>query len=392
MNAFRNIIHSREALLYTAILFLVEFVRGAFVISFLPIYGEKALSISYGVIGLAMAALYMSDTAVKLAIGYLMNRFTIRQIISCGLVVSLTGILIIPYASVPWILLISSALYGVGISPIWIICLARVTQNERGTQMGFLYTVWLVGLGSGPVVANVLLDLNRSIAYWMLVVLIAIPIGLSFLIQRTAMATLSTIPFRKQLTMLAVRLRRMKPLIPGMILQTTGAGMLIPILPAFAETNLGITSSRYSLLLLAGGGCTAIGLIPLGRLSDRWGRKWFLVIGFSMFAFALYSLTIHPSFAVSLLWAFVLGISYAAVLPAWNALLAQYVPRTNKGLGWGVLSTFEGIGVMIGPVIGGYLASLYSEALTVKISAALFAAIAIFYILFPNRLFGGVRP
>ena len=66
-----------------------------------------------------------------------------------------------------------------------------------------------------------------------------------------------------------------------MVLQTMGAGMLIPILPELAEDRLGLNGKQYSLLLLAGGALTILGLIPLGRLSDKLGgKKWFLVLGF----------------------------------------------------------------------------------------------------------------
>ena len=82
-----------------------------------------------------------------------------------------------------------------------------------------------------------------------------------------------------------------------------------------------------------------------------------------------------------------LGLSYAALLPAWNALLANYVPPMQQGLGWGIFSTIEGIGGMIGPVIGGTLAVWYGQTLVVWYAAILYALIGFFYIWFPFRAF-----
>ncbi|WP_342672474.1 hypothetical protein [Paenibacillus tianmuensis] len=39
--------------------------------------------------------------------------------------------------------------------------------------------------------------------------------------------------------------------------------------------------------------------------------------------------------------------------------MADYVPKNQQGLGWGLFSSVEGIGVAIGPVIGGWLATTF---------------------------------
>ena len=130
-----------------------------------------------------------------------------------------------------------------------------------------------------------------------------------------------------------------------------------------------------------------LGLMPMGKWSDRTGRKPFLFIGFAIFAVMLASLSFKPSTGMAYGIAIILGLSYSAVLPAWNALLALYVPPSQKGLGWSLLSTVEGIGVLVGPVIGGLIADYISIAAVVWISAALFAIIALIYLLFPSRWF-----
>jgi len=378
-----------DMLFYLTILFLVEFVRGAALISFLPIYGDKALGLDLDVIGAAITAHYLTDTGLKLAIGYLLDRLSIRTVVSVGLLFSLAGITALHFADVPWMFITAAAIYGIGISPIWIVCLTRVKEDQRATQMGFLYTIWLVGLGSGPVVTNLLLDFNVNLTYWVMVGVSFAAWFLSLFINGGRNVHIDVVPFRKQLSILGSRLREMKLLLPGMVLQTLGAGMLLPILPSFAVNSLGMSATHYSILLIIGGGCTIVGLIPMGKLSDSFGKKWFLIVGFLAFGIVLFSLTQHPPLALALFWAFLLGISYSAVLPAWNALLAAYVPPGQQGLGWGVFSTVEGIGGMIGPIIGGFLATRYSETSVVGLAGIMFVIISLFYVFFPFRLFKG---
>ncbi|WP_268626586.1 MFS transporter [Paenibacillus alvei] len=388
MKKIRALGMGRDIVLLAVILFFVEFVRGAALVSFIPIYGQNILYISLAIIGAATTAHYLTDTLLKTAIGYLLDRFPARLIINIGLLISLTGIALFHYGNIPWVFILAAALYGVGISPVWIVCLTKVKEDQRAAQMGFLYMIWLVGMGAGPVVLNLILDYKPEISYWLLVALSTVAWLLSFFVAGGKQAERISVPFREQWEALREKLKAIKPLLPGMILQTLGASMLVPILPTFVAESLSFTEHReYSLLLLLGGGCTVLGLVPMGKWSDKSSRKPFLVIGFGIFALTLASLSLHPSKLVAYGLAVVLGLSYSAVLPAWNALLALYVPPGQKGLGWSLLSTVEGIGVLIGPVLGGFIASATSASMVVWISAALFGIVSIVYLLFPSRWF-----
>lgn len=369
-----------EMRLISVILFIVEFVRGAVLVSLLPIYGAKTLGLAPDVIGIAISAHYITDTVLKMAIGYLLDRFSSRLIVQAGLIFSLAGIYLLQFAQLPWMFIGAAALYGIGMSPIWIVCLTKVTEEHRATQMGTLYTIWLVGLGGGPIVCNILLDYSNSFTYQLLVYLSVLACLLTFFMRSTIGTKLQSIPLRQQFAVLKRQLGEMKLLLPGMILQTTAASMLLPILPTFAGRELGLTGTQYSILLTAGGLCAVAGLIPMGKLSDKiGGKRWFLVFGFGTFAVLLYILALGLSFWYCLFIAIGLGLSYSAVLPTWNALLATYVPPKQEGLGWGLLSTFEGIGVMIGPVAGGMIALWNGENAVFWTSAVLFALIGIFY-------------
>ncbi|MBW7460266.1 MFS transporter, partial [Paenibacillus sepulcri] len=253
-----------EIILFSAILFLVEFMRGAMLISFLPIFGEKQLGLTLDIIGIAITAHYLIDTLLKMAIGYLLDRFSIRFVVHIGLLFSLVGVLLFQFAYQPWIFIVAAAVYGVGISPIWIVCLTKVSDDQRATQMGFLYTIWFIGLGSGPIVCNILLDYSTKIPYYLLLGLSFAAWILAMFISNRQNSTVTSLPLREQFAILRDRLRHMRLLLPGMVLQTMGAGMLVPILPSFAEDHLGMSGTQYSFLLLAGGAFTVISLIPLG--------------------------------------------------------------------------------------------------------------------------------
>ncbi|BCJ87780.1 MFS transporter [Effusibacillus dendaii] len=367
----------------TIILFLVEFVRGAYLIAFLPTYSVDELGLPISIAGTAITAHYLTDTVFKIWIGYLLDRFSARTIVFAGLLLSAIGLFATQYAHLAWILILSSALFGIGASPIWIVCLSQVRQNERATRMGMLYTLWLIGLGAGPVAINFLIDYSYSLSLFVLIGLWLIAWLISFRLSDERISTGDTPSFGQQLKRLWDRLKKLKPLLPGMVLQTAAAGMLVPVMPTFTTKVLGFSHATYSYTMIAGGVFAVAGLIPMGKLSDRFNKKWFLVLGFGLLAFSLYALLFVSQLNQALFLAAVMGLSYSAVLPAWNALLSYHVPDDQQGVGWGIFSSVEGIGVMFGPVIGGWIADWLYESATIAISAVLLLGISIFYLLYP---------
>lgn len=383
MNVLRRLSVTSGFLQIALILFFVEFVRGAYLITYLPVYSSDRLGFSLSVIGIAVAAHYITDTTLKSLIGYLLDRFSPRLIVHVGLMISFAGLFATHYVHQPWLLIVAAALFGAGVSPIWIVSMSMVREGERAAQMGFLYTLWLTGMGLGPVVMNFLVDRGFGLPFWIQVGMWGVAWGMSLRIASGRLSAADRIPLRRQIRLFWQRMKQMNFLLPGMVLQTTAAGMLVPILPSFATKYLGLTYTEYSYILMAGGVSAVIGLIPMGKLSDTRGKKWFLVVGFGLLSFALYSLTLRSGLYASIIWAVVSGGAYAALLPAWNALLSYQIPDGQEGLGWGIFSSVEGIGVMLGPIMGGWLADWRSESFTVLTSALLLASIALFYMMYP---------
>lgn len=176
-------------------------------------------------------------------------------------------------------------------------------------------------------------------------------------------------------------------LVPGMLLQTTAGGILVPFLTSFAISHLGLSHSQLSIVLFMGGAGVVLFLVPMGKWFDQVGGKWFLVIGFGVFAVALFGLTSINSFSAAIGLSLLLGCAYAALLPSWNALMASYIPEDSVGISWGLLFSIEGLGVVIGPLIGGWLGSSGNQLLPFQVSACLFGLISVVYLLSPARLF-----
>lgn len=320
----------------SAILFLTEMARSAFLISFLPAYANDR-HITLAAVGAAVSIHYLADTLIKVVAGYVLDRFPARLILNAFLLLGLLGLFVSFGISAPWAIIAGSGLLGIGVSPIWLLCLSEIREDHRGSQMGAVYTVWLVSLGLGPVAVNFLIDRSYSLSFWLLAGLWAGGWALAAVKSGVFRSRdlIRTVPFKQQLRQMQQKLSQIKPLVPGMILQTLAAGLLVPVLPSFASEYLALDYSAYSIVLLGGGLMTVLLLIPMGRLADKWGHKWLLVAGFGALAACLGLLVYSRQMISTMLLALGFGAAYAAVLPAWNAIQSYFVPAEQKATGWG---------------------------------------------------------
>lgn len=315
---------------------------------------------------------------MKTATGYVLSRAVPRAVVQLAYGCGLVGLCTIYFSHVPVMVICGAALLGIGASPIWLFCMSAVNEENRGEQMGSVYAVWLAGLGVGPVVVNMLFDKGFGLSF----LLLAIMWGMGWAVALhwdPAPLSKPDGTLRQQWGRLVRRMRKGKQLLPGMVLQTAAASLLVPVLPRFAENRLHIDYTGYAILLIFGGIGTVAFLIPMGRWADRWGHKRFIAAGFAALSILLVLLAESPNHVAVYLYAVLLGASYAAVLPAWNALLARFVPSDQKTMGWGILSGIESIGMMIGPAAGGWIAGQFHEAATVFVSALLLLSLALFY-------------
>jgi MFS family permease len=135
-----------------------------------------------------------------------------------------------------------------------------------------------------------------------------------------------------------------------------GVLMILPLLPFFAQ-RLGAGGLVVGLLVSSFSLAQLLSAPMWGRLSDKWGRRPVLMIalGSSAIAYAVFG------FAHSLVVLFISRIVQGAgggtvgVIQAYVADATKPEERT-KALGW--LSAATNFGVAIGPVLGGYFATL----------------------------------
>jgi len=147
-----------------------------------------------------------------------------------------------------------------------------------------------------------------------------------------------------------------------LLIDITGFGLIIPVMPKLIEQLLGVSSislaSQYGGWLTFAYAFMQFIFAPvLGNLSDRYGRRPVLL--FSLFGFGIDYLFL--SFAPSIAWLFVgrliAGITGASFTTA-SAYIADISTPENRAQNFGMIGAAFGLGFIIGPLIGGLLGEL----------------------------------
>ena len=134
-----------------------------------------------------------------------------------------------------------------------------------------------------------------------------------------------------------------------------GSYMRLPVIPLYARSigadtvQIGIINSAF--LLIAG-----IMSLPLGILSDRFGRKLFASLGLivlSVTSFLLY----FSKTPMQIMWIYLLfGAGLAAFGPTMMSFVADFSPKTHLGRSYGWYTTAIYTSMSLGPAIGGFIA------------------------------------
>jgi MFS family permease len=145
---------------------------------------------------------------------------------------------------------------------------------------------------------------------------------------------------------------------------------LFPVMPLYAR-ELGASVSQVGLIIAISGYVTALLLIPIGLISDRAGRHKFVLLALSICAVAplLYPLATDAQ-AVMVVIA-LHGLGRAFFFPVGLAMAADLAPVERRGEVMGWYSTSSHIGLMSGPIAGGFLLQNLGFAATFYICAVL---------------------
>ena len=261
-------------------------------------------------------------------------------------------------------------LQGVGAAFSIPIAVALVNElsdpSERGNNFGLFNTFRLLGFGTGPLVAGVVVAggpyalAGRSVSGFDAAFLIAVAgAGVSFALVSVLIADPE--PTEAASEDISIRVRGeegwLDPVF-ALALATVVMALSIAIYAPLANVindRLGQGSFLYSVQFGATVFANVLFQLPIGRLSDRYGRRPFLVGGFVL----LLPTTLAQGFVTGsgtmIVARFLQGLAVAAVFAPSLALAGDLASEGASGSTLSLLTMGFGLGIAFGTLLSGIL-------------------------------------
>lgn len=373
---------SKNFKIMLVILFLMEFARGMYVLSYVN-YLPTVTSIAVAVTSAALSIHFISDAATNFVIGFLLKKFGTKLVLTLGFLLAFISLfLVIWFPTNPIVIILSAIMLGIAVSPIWVIMLSSVEEAQRGKQMGYVYFAWLLGLLVGWAFMNILVKLHPTRFAFMMSLVVVIAWVLYYFVD-IKLTNYNTKPVSEQLGQIVNVIKRHLVLFPGILLQGASISALLPILPTYATKVVGVSTIEYTIAIAIGGAGCAFAMLFLSKIIDKNSKGFMYAViftGFILFTAFIFGLSLVTNILIVWIVAIFIGLMYGILLPAWNTFMAGQIDPAEQEETWGVFNSVQGFGSMIGPLFGGLIAQ-FSNGLnnTFYFSAAIFLVLAIFY-------------
>ena len=135
-----------------------------------------------------------------------------------------------------------------------------------------------------------------------------------------------------------------------------GIGLVIPILPFYVEM-FGANAQILGFLVAVFSFMQFLFAPVWGRLSDKIGRKPLITLGLFGFAIAEFIFAFANGLWMLFISRVLAGTFGSALMPTAMAYVSDVTTEEKRGQGMGILGAAMGLGIVVGPGIGGWLAT-----------------------------------
>ena len=325
----------------------------------LPVFAQT-LGASYTDLGLIGAVGNVVYTAFTLVCGYMLDRYEkVRLYLAFTGVGVATMALFAFVSTIPQILIVRGLL-GLASATFWVAAstvTAQISPKEEITQsLGRYNLSWIAGFTVGPYLGGLVTTAyGYELFFFSQAALIAVSLVLVQLKIRGRIGLL-TVSSHSSAT-----LGELRPLALAyltLIPFTLVLGIYMAIIPGHMKV-VGLTAAIIGLLLTVTNGVRGMVFLSVQRLV-RWGT-WKSMFTASLFMaasmFLVRSGDSALSFGVPLVF---YGLGSGIMTPVALDYISKRTPERLRGTAMGVHEAIYGIGMCLGPLIGGAIADRYS--------------------------------
>lgn len=354
---------------------LAYFTGDGILIAAVPRYVAGPLGGGHIAVGVVVGAFSVSAFFLRPWVGGLGDRHGRRPLMVLGAGLFAVSVLGYSTSSGPATLAALRLLTGAGEAFFFVGAVTAFTDlappERRGEAMSLASLALYVGIGVGPLVAELTIERFGFTAAWLLAAtaaLLALAMALRVSETRPAALLADAVGGARP-----SRLVHPAGLAPGLILLASLLGMaaFLTFVPLYS-LDLGMSGSRLVLLAFS---AVVVGIRTLGaRIPDTVGPATAIRLALTLSAIGLTVAGTWRSAVGLMVAAILLGVGIALLTPAVFAFAAERVAPEERGAVIGTTSAFLDVALGAGPATLGFVAASFGFPGTFLVAAAVAAA------------------
>jgi MFS family permease len=379
----------REVSVLTTISFLVAIGFGL-IIPAIPIFA-RTFGVTNTLIGLIISSFAIMRFLSGLFSGKLVDRFGERLVLGSGLLMVSIFTLLAGLAQSYGQLLFFRTAGGLGSSMFSVsagaLLLRVVGDDQRGRAQSLYNGGFIAGGVAGPAFGGALLAISPRAPFFIYTALLIVAgtVSLIFLHEkRLGSASKSVVSDGPALTIREAL--KIRPYLYSLFLAFLGSwiffGMRSSILPLYAIDDLGVSTAvvglSFTLALIAQGAV----MVRAGKYSDKNGRRPVILVGFAITLVSLILLTLSTNVTFYLISMLVLGLGAGFATSA-GAIVGDVI-KGKSGKVYAFWQMAGDAGMMVGPLLLGVVADLFTYRTAVLVSALVFSLAILIAIRIPE--------
>lgn len=369
--------HRRSILLFCAATFFYWIALYLYV-PILPVYAQS-LGASLSLVGVVIASYGLPQLLLRIPIGVWFDALSRRKpLVAAGIVMTSVGALGLGLAPNAWFLCLSRVATGIGAAAWVTLTVYFVSYYPResvGRPIGIINFVngvaLVVATSCGGVIAEVW---GFGHAFFGAALVGIISLTALLFAREPTMRQAETVS-RHGFTQVAIQPVLLTVSFMSILLHFTNFAGLFGFIPVYGA-KIGASSTDLGIITMLALVSSAVAALVAIRIAERWGNTFTIVLGSALMGMALLAVPFIRSIHVLEAVQVANGLGNGMLRTILMTLSIRSVAPQQQATAMGIYQAIYAIGMLLGPLVSGFLADSQGLASVFYLSASLCLVIA----------------
>ncbi|MGA9139226.1 MAG: MFS transporter [Methanocella sp.] len=343
----------------------------------IPVIGYYTKSMGAGALelGLLMASMSAMQFLFAPLWGRVSDRIGRKPVLLAGLLGFALAFIMVGFSTQLWMLFVALIIGGILTAGIWPAVLAYIaditTHEERGSLMGYAGAASGLGIIAGPAISSVLTTWGMTMPFFTSAALGLVTAIAGFVFLPESLRQDQRSGVEKKMPALSTLRTPLGLFFFLMLFATFALACIDTTYVYFISDRFGMSELPSGMpflgghLVLTGPNVlgiifTAMGLIAVvsqlavGRMMQKYGEEKTIIFGFGVLCAGMALVIITVDLASLVLVTCLIALGGNLLNPAINTLVSKRSPQDQQGATMGLLGSFNSIGRVLGPSMGGF--------------------------------------